>query len=297
MSDVVKLSGLLFIFLLSACDQTSLPWNETPAIKLTEEQIRARIDLQQELVGLQTQLEQFQSTIDESQARLKLIRSKHGDKFIADQVQYGGKQFLGESQASVAIVEFTDYQCPYCARHVAEVMPLLKRYYIDKGKLRYHVRDFPLAIHSQAKYAAVVASCAGEQGRYWQMHDVLFKNQKRLNSRLYLGLSRQLGLDPEKLSDCLIDSDSIKNVNADTFYGQSLGVGSTPKFFVGLVEGDKISQVIMIKGAQPYGYFSEVIDLLIDMDLATKAMQSSYLRKVTLKGEISRVEGDLSAYK
>jgi len=294
---VIKFIGLSLIISIAACDQVELPWDKSATHKLTDEQIRTRITLQQEMADLQEQLKRVQPIIDQSKERLSDIRLEYSDKFISETIQVGENPPLGLEQAPIAMVEFTDYQCPNCARHVAEVIPLLKRYYIDTGKLKYFTRDFPLAIHSQAKYAAVVALCAGKQGRYWQMYDLLFKNQKRLNPRLYLGLSHDLGLDPQMMSDCLINNDSVKKVDAETFYGQSIGVSSTPKFFVGLYDAGEINNVIMIKGAMPYAHFSEILDLLIDLDVVKKDMKSAHLEKVAIKREIMRLEGELSAFR
>src|SRR5690606_19222030 len=92
---------------------------------------------------------------------------------------------LGSQQAKVAIVEFTDYQCPYCAQYHSETFENLKKEYIDTGKVQYVLRDFPLDFHAYAKGAAIAANCAGEQDAYWQMNHQLFSNQSELGDGLY----------------------------------------------------------------------------------------------------------------
>ena len=287
---------VLLLHVLVGCDQLELPWKQAPAVKLTTEQIRTRIALQQEMADFKDRLKQVQTHIDQSREHLSDLRAAHKDKFHGDDIEVNGRAPLGSDQAMVAIVEFTDFQCPYCARHAAEVLPLLKRNYIDSGKLRYFIRDFPLANHTQARYAAVVALCAEEQGRYWQMHDVLFRNQKRLNPRLYLSLSRDIGLDPTRMSACLINPEAVKKVEADVLYGQSIGVSTTPKFFVGIVAAGRMTNVIMIKGARPYAEFSAAIELLLDLDTTTKDMRSALQEKIALTREVARVEAGLSAF-
>ena len=263
---VEKLFWVILLLSMTACEQLGLTGSEPQSAKLTAEQIKARIVLQQELAGNQELLDQVQSTIDQATEHRAALLLERKDKFDGDSVELGEKPPLGSDQARFALVEFTDYQCPFCARHAGETMPRLKRDYIEPGKLRYYIRDFPLPSHAQARYAAVVALCAAGQGRFWKMHDLLFKNQKRLDPRLYLNLSNEIGLDPTRLSDCLTGADAIDKVNGDSIYGQSIGVDSTPKFFVGRIDGDRIIDVITIKGALPYPNFSSVIDNFLDVD-------------------------------
>ena len=84
---------------------------------------------------------------------------------------------LGDDSATVTVIEFTDYQCPFCSRHFEQTFGQIKKNYIDTGKVKYVVRDFPLSFHSNAHKAAEAAECAGEQGKYWEMHEKLFKEQ------------------------------------------------------------------------------------------------------------------------
>jgi len=264
--------------------------------KLSEEQIKARIELQQELAGFQGLLDRIQQQIDQDVKRRSELRQVNRKNRIDTPVKLGNKTPLGSDRATVAVVEFTDYQCPFCGSHVSRTMPQVKRDYIDSGKIRYYVRDFPLPIHDQAKYAAVIALCASNQGRFWAMHDQLFANQKRLNPRLYLDLAHDIGLDPTKLSDCLTGTDAIAGVDSDNLYGKSIGVNSTPEFFVGRIEGDKIIDVMTMKGEMPYSRFASAIDNIVELDAADKSIKSSQLRKIELGRSISRLEEELSRF-
>ena len=102
---------------------------------------------------------------------------------------------LGRADAPVTLVEFSDFQCPFCGRFFATTLPALKKDYIDTGKLRYVFRDFPLdQLHPNARKAAEAAHCAGEQGKYWEMHDVLFQNQRALAPSQLTEYARAVGV-------------------------------------------------------------------------------------------------------
>ena len=111
---------------------------------------------------------------------------------------------LGRKDAPVTLVEFSDYECPFCQRHFLSVLPEIKREYVDTGKVRYVFVDFPLEqLHPHARKAAEAAYCAGEQGRYWEMHDALFTNQQALELPQLGGHARNLGLDATAFESCL----------------------------------------------------------------------------------------------
>ncbi len=166
---------------------------------------------------------------------------------------------LGDPDAKLAIIEFTDYQRPYCARHNQSVLPAIKKQLIETGKAKYAMYDFPLGFHAQAKPAAIAARCAGEQGKYWQMHDVLFKRQRELGPNLFQSAARNLTLDEAAFSDCLRDPVVAATVDSNFDYGGQLGVSGTPKFFVGKVKDNVMTDVIVINGAQGFSAFSSAI--------------------------------------
>ena len=111
---------------------------------------------------------------------------------------------LGRADAPVTLVEFSDFQCPFCGRFFATTLPALKQDYIDTGKLRYVFRDFPLdQLHPNARTAAVAAHCAGEQGKYWDMHDVLFQNQRALAPPQLAEYARAVGVAGPEFEQCV----------------------------------------------------------------------------------------------
>ena len=158
---------------------------------------------------------------------------------------------LGNKNAPVTIVEFSDFQCPYCGRFFTQTLPSIKKDYIDTGKVKLVFRDFPLSFHPNAEPAAEAAECANEQGKYWEYHDKLFENQDSLSSELYIKLAGDLGLDVDKFKTCIETSKYKQEVEDDFNYGQSVGVSGTPTFFI---------NGIKLVGAQPYEAFKQIID-------------------------------------
>jgi protein-disulfide isomerase len=171
---------------------------------------------------------------------------------------------LGSADAEVAIVEFSDYQCPYCQRFFLQTFPELEKSYIETGKVRFYFRDFPLErIHPQARAAAIAANCAARQGAYWDMHHGLFENQKKLGSELYEELAKEIGLDIAAFQSCLVEPSESEKVDQELAYGQSLTVQGTPHYFVGRIEEGQLVDVKRVNGAQPIEAFSKVIDALL----------------------------------
>ena len=157
----------------------------------------------------------------------------------------------GDPDAPVVIIEFSDFQCPYCGRHVTNTIPQLVEEYIDTGKAVYYYRDFPLSFHAEAKPAAVAARCANEQGEFWEYHDILFENSQSLSTDNYKQWAEDLGLDTEQFNSCLDEQKYADDVDADFTAGAQAGVSGTPSFFINGVK---------LVGAQPFAAFKAAID-------------------------------------
>jgi protein-disulfide isomerase/plastocyanin len=164
----------------------------------------------------------------------------------------------GDVNAPVTIIEFSDFECPFCGKYVMETYPQIVKDYIETGKVRYVFRDFPLDFHTKAQKAAEAAECAGEQGMYWEMHDYLFANQDYLEVSYLKGYAKDLKLDTDKFDECLDSGAMEEEVLADLIEGQSYGVSGTPGFFI---NGK------MISGAQPYEVFVQEIEAALAGDV------------------------------
>ncbi len=179
----------------------------------------------------------------------------------------GGAHALGAADAPLAIVEFSEYQCPYCAQHVIFTLPLLIANYVDTGKLRYVMRDFPLnRTHGAAFEAAMAARCAGDQGRFMDMHFELFAERRRLSRKDWAGHAKTAGLEPVDFAACMSGLRHEDAVRENIVEGLTFGVRGTPTFLVGLIEpdGDTITPIFRLAGGQSYEDFAELIDAMID---------------------------------
>jgi protein-disulfide isomerase len=184
-----------------------------------------------------------------------------------------GAPIKGDKNAKVTLVEFTDFQCPFCGRHFQQVYPQIYDEYIKTGKVKYVVRDFPLeSIHPFAFKAAVAARCGGEQGKYWEMRDKLFTNQTALAADDLAKYAKDVGLDAAKFKECLDSGKEDAKIRSDISEGRSAGVTGTPGFFVGLTKPNetKITAVKNIVGAQPFASIKEAIDTLLQVAVAAK---------------------------
>jgi protein-disulfide isomerase len=162
----------------------------------------------------------------------------------------GGNPAIGPDDAPVTIIEFSDYQCPYCKLWYDQVYQRLMKEYA--GRIRFVYRDFPLeGIHPDAGPAAQAANCAGEQGHYYSFHDALFSDQYGLGEKAYQQYAADLGLDLTAFNTCLSEKRFASEVQADLQAGYDNDVTSTPTFFI---------NGIIIVGAQPYSAFQQIID-------------------------------------
>lgn len=166
--------------------------------------------------------------------------------------------FLGEKNAPVTIIEFSDFQCPFCRTFWKETLPLLKSNYIDTGKVKFVYRDFPLSFHPSSHLAAEAAECADEQGKFWEMHDQIFHQQDQqgqgtvqFSKTDLVKAARQIGLETAKFNQCLDSGKYKTEVDKDLADGSSAGVSGTPAFFI---------NGRLLIGAQPFSAFQEVIE-------------------------------------
>jgi protein-disulfide isomerase len=157
----------------------------------------------------------------------------------------------GSENAPITMIEFSDFQCPFCARYFKQTFPLIEKNYIKTGKIKYVYRDFPLSFHNYAQKAAEAAECARDQEKFWGYHDLLFQSQDALDIASLKVYAEELNLDTKKFNDCL-DSDKYEEeVKKDFQDGQRYGVSGTPTFFINGVK---------IVGARPYSAFEEIIE-------------------------------------
>jgi len=171
----------------------------------------------------------------------------------------------GGAGSRLVLVEFSDFQCPFCGRHAKQTLPQIEREYVDTGKLLYVMRNLPLeAIHPDAFRAAAAAECAGDQGKYWQMHEKLFTNQQALSAADLERYAKEAGVEPGAFKQCFDADAHGAKIRKDLTDAQAAGITGTPTFFLGFAEGGgKVKVVRRIQGAQPYPIFKTTIDGLL----------------------------------
>jgi len=170
----------------------------------------------------------------------------------------------GNPDAPVTVVEFSDFQCPFCSRFFEQTLPLIQENYIDTGKVKFVYKDLPLdSLHPNARSAHIAAECADEEGKFWEYHDVLFQKQaewQRLaSSDLDITLSQfavDLGMQAASFESCMESQDIADEVNQDTLEAAKYGATGTPTFFI----GNEKDGFIKLVGAQPYAAFQRAID-------------------------------------
>lgn len=212
--------------------------------------------LQEQVQRMQTQLTQVQQELARLNEALTSRGTPQGEQRV--QASPDDDPQMGSANAPVVIIEFSDFQCPFCKRFWEQTLPQLIRLYVETGKARLVYRDFPLGFHQNAQLAAEATECADEQGAYWTMHDHLFKNQAEWANdpatkakERFISYAEALKLNVKRFSDCLNSGLYAQEVKKDYQDGLAYGVNGTPTFFI---NGYKLV------GAQPFEVFQQVIE-------------------------------------
>ena len=170
---------------------------------------------------------------------------------------------MGDAKAPLVMVEYTDFQCPFCQQFHNTAFAQIKANYIDTGKVRFVSRDFPLDFHDNARRAATAGRCAAEQGKYWEMRHVMIVNAEALKADNLATYAANVKMDVPKFKSCL-DSDKFKaQIDQDIAEGGVAGVQGTPSFVIGRLENDKLDGVRMV-GAMPYAQFDAKIQEMLE---------------------------------
>jgi protein-disulfide isomerase len=179
-----------------------------------------------------------------------------GEQVTKAQVSIAGAYAIGSKDAPLTMVEFTDFQCPFCERFHSSTFADLKRDYIDTGKLRFVSRDLPLDFHPNAMQAAEAGRCAGEQGQFWAMRDRMNSNPEKLDMNSLVSWAQELKLNVAGFRSC-VESQKYKTfIQADILTAQRIGANGTPSFVVGRSTPDGVDGELIV-GAMPYQVFDQ----------------------------------------
>jgi protein-disulfide isomerase len=229
--------------------------------KPTDAEVQAVYDENKEQIGNQTldqikprivEYLQQQKSAERREAFLNELKAKYKTKIALRppvvEVATAGRPEKGGKQAPVTIIEFSDYQCPFCKRAEDVVDQVVKAY---GDKVRVVFRDYPLPMHTDARLAHEAANCANAQGKFWDYHRKLFANQSALSEANLKTYAKEVGLDQAKFDECLAKKPYKAAIDKDLEDGAKVGINGTPAFFI---------NGRMLSGAQPFEKFKEVID-------------------------------------
>lgn len=175
-----------------------------------------------------------------------------------------GLPVLGRLDAPLTMLEFTDYQCPYCRAFHNDTFTQIKSQWIDTGKLRFISWDLPLAIHGQATAAALAARCAADQGKFWEMRALLIANAAHLNPDEIVGYAKQIPrVDAETFSACVSNDKYAEKIKASVQQANALGITATPTLVVARSNGNVVDGAVIV-GAQPFASFDSRLKSLME---------------------------------
>ena len=248
--------ALLFVplmYLMLACSQP-----------MAQSSGRDADSLRKEIDALKAQQAEMQKSLDEIR---EFLKAATGGRFgaptlVNSSFDLTGAPTNGQSSAPVTLVEISDYHCPFCRRHVQQTQPRLYSEYVQQGKLRHVFIHYPIAqLHPDAYKSHEAASCAAEQGKFWDLHLKLFETPLKTSEQL-IGIAQNAGLDANAFRTCLDSGKYASAVKESVARIQKLNVSGTPMFFLGKTPSGSQPMTVskIIEGAQPYDAFKKAID-------------------------------------
>lgn len=181
---------------------------------------------------------------------------------VGKTVSIEGAAAQGSASARVAVIEYSDFECPFCGTFAREVHSGLVERYVRTGKVLLVFRQRPLPIHANALIASVAAECAQTQGRFWELHDRMFLNQKSLAQPSLLKMGDEIGLRHDAFAECMAGpmDGQVRKMVRDA---EALGITSTPAFLFGKLEGQKVRVLRVVTGFKPLEDFAQTIDAVL----------------------------------
>ena len=252
---LTKLSAVTVIALLSLSPPQSQS-DEIAALKREVQELRAQ----------QTAMERDLQTIKSLLQNLSQQRQPSGaaaDPFANKTIAIANEPSRGNAAARVTVVEVSDYHCPFCRRQMLQTVPQLMSEYVNSGKVRYVFVDYPIAqLHPDAFKSHEAAACADDQGKYWQMHDLLFTMSPARDAEQLTAQADRLGLDIAKFKACLAGGTHAAEIRDSVARMQQLGVGGTPLTLIGITPPAGVPMKILssVYGAKPYAEFKVAIE-------------------------------------
>jgi protein-disulfide isomerase len=227
--------------------------------------------LKRQIQELKTQQASMARDLDAIKALLQAAvqgrpQAQGEDSFVGKSVSIANEPTRGSADAKVTVVEISDYHCPFCRRQTQQTLPQLLTDYVSAGKVKYVFVDYPIAqLHPDAFKSHEAAACAGDQGKYWQMHDSLFTNGPVREQAQLIAQAKAVGVDATRFEACLGSGTHATAIRESIARMQQLGVGGTPLTLVGLTPapGAPLKVLSFVYGAKPYAEFKTAIDAVL----------------------------------
>ena len=235
------------------------PAEEIAALKREVQTLRdQQAQMQKELTAIKNFLQSVMQPRQQGQADGPEVPG-----IIGATIPTANEPSLGPASAKVTVMEISDYHCPFCKRQKLQTFPQIAAEYIKTGKIQYMFVDYPIAqLHPAAARTHEAANCAGDQGKYWEMHASLFNNPVARDDAALTALARPIGIDTAALQSCLAGGKHAGAVQASVSRMEQLGISGTPMVVIGLTPapGQPMKIVKYVYGAQPFAAFKAAIE-------------------------------------
>lgn len=266
---LTKTATIAFVALLSL--SPPLSQDQTQEIATLRRQVQElreqQAQMQKELTAIKNFLQSLmQQARPQGQAQQGPAAGPEIPGLVGATIPTAGEPAMGSSSAKVTIMEVSDYQCPFCKRQMLQTFPQLEAEYIKTGKVQYIFVDYPIAqLHPTAARSHEAASCAGEQGKYWEMHKSIFTSPVANDDAALIAQAKTVGIDTARLQSCLTSGKYAEPVQASVRRMEQLGIAGTPMVLIGLTPapGQPMKIVKFVYGAQPFTAFKAAIDPLL----------------------------------
>jgi len=209
------------------------------------------------------ELAEIRKSLPEKAARTDVTARPELPRLVSLNVH--GEPYRGDNKARIAIVEYSDFDCSFCAKYAKDIYPQIDLNFIRPGKIKYFFRDLPSPGETNALLKARTARCAGEQDNFWQVHDLLFTEPTVPIVQKLSSQAQALGLDLDKLNQCLASGRYAENIERSASGARQLGIRGTPAFVIGTLsaEGDFLRSTNILIGGENYGALKSVLDTLL----------------------------------
>jgi len=218
--------------------------------------------LKEGLKVILAQQRQILDQLDELKHLLSVSAASPSHPPVPTTLNVHGELFRGNERAVVAIIEYSDFECPYCGKYERDTSPQILENYIKTGKVKLYYRDLTSPTHPRAIPAARAARCAGEQDKYWEMHDSLFATQGALSDAALENRAQVLALDTKRFNECFSSGRYADELQKALEEAEKMGIDGTPTFFIGAVDarGETMTVAARISGAHPFETFRSALD-------------------------------------